>query len=125
MNCNLQMTNSGTAHKAKKNYMYYFCLMTTASKMPSHLKCGENSRGSTGPGRLKSSVNWPGGHIWWSLIRNTRERFLIVFPPDVDPRIWTFPSASISQLKWPAMKYEELLSVVRIQRKTKLHCNCS
>jgi len=37
--------------------------MTTASKMPSVLNLGETSLGSTGPGRLKETVNGPGGHI--------------------------------------------------------------
>jgi len=49
--------------KCMKITPFYFCFMTTASKMPSVLNLGETSLGSTGPGRLKETVNGPGGHI--------------------------------------------------------------
>lgn len=81
---------------------HHSCFRTTTSKMPSDLKFGANSLGSTGPGRLKESVNGPGGHNCWNSISKTRDRFFIVLPPAVDPRRWTMPLDSISQLNGPA-----------------------
>lgn len=65
---------------------HYSCLTTTPSKMPSDLKLGAKSLGSTGPGRLKESVNGPGGHNCRNSISKTRDRFVIVLPPVVKPR---------------------------------------
>lgn len=77
----------------------------TASKIPSDRKLGENSRGSTGPGRLKHSLNGPGGHSFLTFISKTRECLLIVFSPVVViPSRITFPSDSISQLNSPTQK---------------------
>jgi len=88
----------------------------TPSKIPSDRKLGENSRGSTGPGRLKHSLNGPGGHSFRIFISNTRECLLIFFSPVVvDPSSITFPSDSISQLNSPAHKRTKPIHVLALR----------
>lgn len=50
---------------------------TTASKIPSDLKERELSLGSTGPGRLKETVNGPGGQSCCDFISNILEEVLM------------------------------------------------
>lgn len=64
-----------------------YCLIITPSKMPSGLKLGAKSLGSTGPGRLNESVNGPGEHNCLIFILKTRDCLVIVLPPVSTPLI--------------------------------------
>lgn len=97
-----QKMSSSWYFTLRHEILLYSYFATTASKIPSGLKWGENNLGSTAPGRLKKSVKGPGGDCCWNFISYTREYFWTILPPvDVTPRTQTFPSLWISQLNSP------------------------
>lgn len=49
-------------NRAIDHRRYYSYFMITPSRMPSDLKLGEKSLGSTDPGRLNEIEKGPGGH---------------------------------------------------------------